>query len=160
MSHSLRHRRKIEAPIETEIEGAQVAVGVLVESEDMKSATEAGFQVAEYRIDPAEFRQVIGMAGKRRHGLGLLRKKLAVTQGSAIALNVLVMNHEKLLELLSVLFAFWLQLLFGNRATRSSHAALLSDQPAAACRSALNVVGLLTSCESGSCITFSGSPTA
>ena len=30
--------------------------------------------------------------GKRRFGLGLIREKLAVTQGSTIALNVLVMN--------------------------------------------------------------------
>jgi hypothetical protein len=30
--------------------------------------------------------------------LGLIREKLAVTQGSTIALNVLVMNLEKLLE--------------------------------------------------------------
>jgi len=33
--------------------------------------------------------------GKRRCGLGLIREKLAVTQGSTIALNVLVMNLEK-----------------------------------------------------------------
>ncbi len=38
--------------------------------------------------------------GKRRFGLGLIREKLAVTQGSTIAINVLVMNLEKLLELL------------------------------------------------------------
>lgn len=37
--------------------------------------------------------------GKRRFGLGLNREKLAVTQGSTIALNVLVMNLEKRLEL-------------------------------------------------------------
>ena len=42
--------------------------------------------------------------GKRRFGLGLIREKLAVTQGSTIALNVLVMNLEKLLELLFVFF--------------------------------------------------------
>jgi hypothetical protein len=42
--------------------------------------------------------------GKRRFGLGLIREKLAVTQGATIALNVLVMNLEKLLELLFVLF--------------------------------------------------------
>lgn len=35
--------------------------------------------------------------GKRRFGLGLIREKLAVTQGSTIALNMLVMNLEKLL---------------------------------------------------------------
>lgn len=42
--------------------------------------------------------------GKRGFGLGLIREKLAVTQGSPIALNVLVVNLEKLLELLLVLF--------------------------------------------------------
>jgi hypothetical protein len=34
--------------------------------------------------------------------LGLIREKLAITQGSTIALNILVMNLEKLLELLFV----------------------------------------------------------
>jgi hypothetical protein len=52
--------------------------------------------------------------GKRRYGLGLIREKLAVTQGSTIAINVLVMNLQKLLELLFVLFAYWLQLLLSN----------------------------------------------
>jgi hypothetical protein len=49
--------------------------------------------------------------GKRRFGLGLIREKLAVTQGSAIAMTILAMNLEKLLQLLFVLFAFWLQIL-------------------------------------------------
>ena len=40
--------------------------------------------------------------------------KLAVTQGSTIAINVLVLNLQKLLELLFVLFAYWLQLLLSN----------------------------------------------
>ena len=54
--------------------------------------------------------------GKRRYGLGLIREKLTITQGSAIALNVLVMNLEKLLQLLLfVLFACWLQLLMSSR---------------------------------------------
>jgi len=35
--------------------------------------------------------------GKRRFGLGLIREKLAVTQGSDIAMTMLVMNLEKLL---------------------------------------------------------------
>lgn len=56
MNHPLRHRIKIEAPVKTVIEGSQVAVGVLIESEGMKSAAQAGFQIAQYRIDPAEFR--------------------------------------------------------------------------------------------------------
>lgn len=50
--------------------------------------------------------------GMRRYGLDLIREKLATTQGSAIALTVLVMNLEKLLELLFVLLAFWPQLLW------------------------------------------------
>lgn len=70
--------------------------------------------------------------GKRRYGLDLIREKLPTTQGSAIALNVLVMNLEKLLELLFVLLAFWLQLLLGHRASCGSHVAVLNDQPAAA----------------------------
>ena len=57
--------------------------------------------------------------GKRRFGLGLIREKLAVTQGSAIAMTMLVMNLEKLLQLLFVLFAFWLAIMASlNRALR------------------------------------------
>jgi IS5 family transposase len=51
--------------------------------------------------------------GKRRFGLGLIREKLAVTQGSTITLNVLVMNLEKLLELLLVFITALLRLLLG-----------------------------------------------
>jgi hypothetical protein len=43
--------------------------------------------------------------GKRRFGLGLIREKLAITQGATIAMNELVMNLEKLLELLFIFFA-------------------------------------------------------
>jgi hypothetical protein len=67
--------------------------------------------------------------GKRRFGLGLIREKLAVTQGSAIAMTMLVMNLEKLLQLLFVLFAFWLALmaslnsaLSGDNTSPSMHA--------------------------------------
>lgn len=70
--------------------------------------------------------------GKRRSGLDLIREKLATTQGSAIALNFLVMNLDKLLELLFVLLAYWLQLLLAHRAACNSHVAVLNDQPAAA----------------------------
>jgi hypothetical protein len=35
--------------------------------------------------------------GKRRYGFGLVQEKLAATQGSVTALNVMVMNLEKLL---------------------------------------------------------------
>jgi len=36
----------------------------------------------------------------------LIREKLAITQGSSIAINILVMNLQKLLELLFVFFVF------------------------------------------------------
>jgi hypothetical protein len=64
--------------------------------------------------------------------LDLIREKLATTQGSAIALNVLVMNLDKLLELLYVLLACWLQLLLAHRAACNSHMAVLREHPAAA----------------------------
>jgi hypothetical protein len=64
--------------------------------------------------------------------LDLICEKLATTQDSAIALNVLVMNLEKILELLIVLLAFWLQLLLGHRAACRSNVAVVNDQPAAA----------------------------
>jgi len=70
--------------------------------------------------------------GKRRFGLGLIREKLPATQGSTIALNVLVMNMEKLLELLFVFFAYWLQLLLGNEPWKGSRFAHLSHQVAPA----------------------------
>jgi IS5 family transposase len=40
--------------------------------------------------------------GKRLFGLGLIREKLASTQCSTITLNMLVMNLEKLLDLLFI----------------------------------------------------------
>jgi transposase len=70
--------------------------------------------------------------GKRRFGLGLIREKLAITQGSMIALNVLVMNLEKLLELLFVLFTTLLHLLLVNGGGRSVHNVPLKHQIAAA----------------------------
>ena len=66
--------------------------------------------------------------GKRRYGLGLIREKLSVTQGSTIAINVLVMNLQKLLELLFVLFAYWLQLLLSNEPVLSPRISRLSSQ--------------------------------
>jgi len=44
--------------------------------------------------------------GKRRYGLGLIHEKLARTLGSSIAMNILVMNLQKLLELLFVFSVF------------------------------------------------------
>jgi hypothetical protein len=40
--------------------------------------------------------------GKRRYRLGLIREKLAPAHGSTLAINILVMNLEKLLVLLFV----------------------------------------------------------
>jgi hypothetical protein len=66
--------------------------------------------------------------GKRRFGLGLIREKLAVTQSSTIAINVLVMNLQKLLELLFVHFAYWLRLLLSNQSRKGSRFVYLSTQ--------------------------------
>lgn len=70
--------------------------------------------------------------GKRRFGLGLIREKLAITQGSMIALNVLVMKLEKLLELLFILFTALLRLLLVNGGGRSVQNVPLKHQIAAA----------------------------
>jgi len=70
--------------------------------------------------------------GKRRFGLGLIREKLSATQGSTIALNVLVMNLEKLLELLFVFFAALLRLLLVNENGQSVRTLPLKHQVAAA----------------------------
>jgi hypothetical protein len=70
--------------------------------------------------------------GKRRFGLGLIREKLPATQGSTIALNVLVMNLEKLLELLFVLVAIWMQLLTSSPAIQRANRGSLGYQLSAA----------------------------
>jgi len=59
-------------------------------------------------------------------------EKLAVTQGSTIALSVLVMNIEKLLELLFVLFMALLRLHLVNGGGRSIHT--LRPRPFAWCK--------------------------
>jgi hypothetical protein len=70
--------------------------------------------------------------GKRRYGLGLIREKLPVTQGTTIAMNVLVMNLQELLELLFVFFAYLLQLMLVDGAAKRRQAVLLGVQTAAA----------------------------
>jgi transposase, IS5 family len=70
--------------------------------------------------------------GKRRFGLGLIREKLSATQGSTIALNVLVMNREKLLELLFVFFATLLLLLLANENGQSVRILPVKHEVAAA----------------------------
>ena len=59
--------------------------------------------------------------GKRRFGLGLIREKLALTQGSTIAINILVMNLAKLLALLFVLFTCWFQLLWARGSVNNAN---------------------------------------
>jgi IS5 family transposase len=70
--------------------------------------------------------------GKRRYGLGLIREKLAVTQGSTIAMNVLLMNFQKLLDLLFVFFGYWLQYLLDDGAGKRLQTARLNIQIAPA----------------------------
>jgi hypothetical protein len=47
---------------------------------------------------------------------------IALTQGSTIAMYILVMNLEKLLELLAVLFTCWLHLLGTRESVKNAHA--------------------------------------
>ena len=47
---------------------------------------------------------------KRRYGLGLIREKLIATQFSSIAMNILVMNLQKLPRLIFIIIALCLQL--------------------------------------------------
>jgi hypothetical protein len=49
--------------------------------------------------------------GKRRHRMGWIRGKLAIRQGSSIAINVLVMNLQKRQKLLLILIGYWVHLL-------------------------------------------------
>ncbi|EAQ73951.1 hypothetical protein WH5701_09950 [Synechococcus sp. WH 5701] len=65
--------------------------------------------------------------GKRRFGLGLVREKLAETSGCTIAINLLVMNLEKLLELLVVLIAILQGLLMACIASERRPTLLISS---------------------------------
>jgi hypothetical protein len=66
--------------------------------------------------------------GKRRYGLGLIREKLPATQGSSIAMNVLVMNLQKLLELFCLFFVLCWQLLVSAARALSANSRGLSCQ--------------------------------
>lgn len=59
--------------------------------------------------------------GKRRYGLGLIREKLATAQGSSIAVNILVMNLQKLLELLFVFLVFLWQFLVSSLGVQNAN---------------------------------------
>jgi hypothetical protein len=80
------------------------------------------------------FCEAVGKIGqeKRRFGLGLIREKLAVTQGSMIAMNRLVVNHGELLGLLDVLISFWLQILRPSAGSQNANQWSLDFQSAAA----------------------------
>ena len=66
--------------------------------------------------------------GKRRYGLALILEKLPVTQGSSIAMNILVMNLQKLLELLFIFLIFLLGLLDASLGLQRGHEEGLSYQ--------------------------------
>lgn len=55
----------MEAPVETVNKSTEVTGSVFGEIDRMISATQAGFEVAKNRVDPIEFRQVIGLATVR-----------------------------------------------------------------------------------------------
>ena len=53
---------QVETPVEPVGKGAQVAGSIFGEPKRMVGAAEAGLQIAEYRVDPLEFRQILGLA--------------------------------------------------------------------------------------------------
>jgi len=61
ISDPFGHRSKREAPVEAEAVATEVSPGVLDKVEGMKGADEAGFEVPQQRIDPAELWQVVGV---------------------------------------------------------------------------------------------------
>jgi len=52
----------MEAPVKPINKRTEVASSVFGEIERMVSAAQAGFEIAQNRIDPVEFRQVLGLA--------------------------------------------------------------------------------------------------
>ena len=65
---------------------------------------------------------------KRRYGLGLIREKLIATQGSSIAMNILVMNLQKLLQLLFAFIGLCWQILIATAKTQCANRALFPYQ--------------------------------
>ena len=55
----------MEAPVETINKRTEVAGSVFSEIERRVGAAQAGFEVAQNRVDPVEFRQVLGLATAR-----------------------------------------------------------------------------------------------
>lgn len=64
---------------------------------------------------------------KRRYGLGLIREKLIATQGSSIAMNILVMNLQNLLQLLFVFIGLCWQPLIATTKANHANRVLLSN---------------------------------
>jgi hypothetical protein len=67
--------------------------------------------------------------GKRRFGLDLVREKLIETSGCTIAMNLLVMNLEKLLELLFVFIAGLYWFMMATIASERGATVLNSSRP-------------------------------
>ena len=55
-------RRELESAVEAEAEGAQVSLAVLFEVQGVKGTTEAGLEVAQHRVNPAEFWEIFRVA--------------------------------------------------------------------------------------------------
>lgn len=68
---------------------------------------------------------------KRRFGLGLIREQLTFSKWATIALNVLLMDLERMLERLFVLFSTFLRLLLVNVSGQSIRTLSLKLQMAA-----------------------------
>ena len=73
--------------------------------------------------------------------MDLIREKLDITQGSAIALTVLVMNLEKLLQLLFIFLIFWYYLFINHSGTRIFNRRSLKDSAVAIRSSLVNQPG-------------------
>ena len=58
----------MEAPVETTNKRTEVTSSVFGEIERMVSATQAGFEVTQNRVDPVEFWQILGLAATSDDG--------------------------------------------------------------------------------------------
>jgi hypothetical protein len=59
----------MKATIKPITKGAQVAIGMLPKTQGMKGSAEAGFQVTDHGVNPAEVRTILGMATINNHWL-------------------------------------------------------------------------------------------
>ena len=85
---------------------------------------------------------------------------IALTQGSTIAMNILVMNLEKLLELLVVLLTCWLHILWARESVNNAHSdPLLVNGVMARCSTSYNEA-MSQRCCPAVVAAFSGGPTS